>query len=45
MHGWILARRQRQTAALGVAGTLMSVAALMSWLIASIDLIIVLATL
>jgi hypothetical protein len=44
VRGWIMSRRQRQPVAFGVAGTLMSVAALLSWLIAGIDLIIVLAT-
>jgi hypothetical protein len=44
VRGWIMSRRQRQPVAFGVAGTLMSVAGLLSWLIAGIDLIIVLAT-
>ncbi len=43
VRGWIMSRRQRQPVAFGVAGTLMSVAGLLSWLIAGIDLIIVLA--
>jgi hypothetical protein len=44
VRGWTLSRRMREPLALGIAGTLMSVAALLSWLIAGIDLIIVLAT-
>ena len=44
IRGWLMSRRQRQPVAFGVAGTLMSVAGLLSWLIAGIDLIIVLAT-
>ena len=44
VRGWMLSRRIREPLALGIAGTLMSIAALLSWLIAGIDLIIVLAT-
>jgi hypothetical protein len=44
VRGWMLSRQMREPLALGVAGALMSVTALISWLIAGIDLIIVLAT-
>jgi len=44
VRGWMMSRRMREPLALGVAGTLMSAAALVGWLIAGIDLIIVLAT-
>jgi hypothetical protein len=44
-RGWLIAGRERQCPALAVAGTFMSIAAVVSWLIVSIDLIIVLATL
>jgi hypothetical protein len=42
--GWRLARRDDQSIAFGVAGTLMAGAAVLGWLIAGIDLILVLAS-
>ena len=42
-RGWHIAGRQRQCPALAVAGTFMSIAAVISWLIVAVDLIIVLA--
>jgi hypothetical protein len=42
--GWRLARRDNQPVAFGVAGTLMAGAAVLGWLIAGIDLILVLAS-
>jgi hypothetical protein len=44
-RGWLIAGRERQCPALAVAGTFMSIAAVVSWLIVSVELIIVLATL
>jgi hypothetical protein len=44
-RGCIIAGRQRQCPALAVAGMFMSIAAVISWLIVAIDLIVVLAML
>jgi hypothetical protein len=44
IRGWRLARRDNQPVAFGVAGTLMAGAAVLGWLIAGIDLILVLAS-
>jgi hypothetical protein len=43
-RGWLIAARKRRCPALPVAGTFMSIAAVISWLIVSIDLIVILAT-
>jgi hypothetical protein len=44
VYGWILSRRSGHSVAFGVAGTVMSIAAAFGWLIAGIDLILVLAS-
>ena len=44
IHGWRLSRQHNQPVAFGVAGTLMAGAAVLGWLIAGIDLILVLAS-
>jgi hypothetical protein len=44
VYGWTLCRRSGQSVAFGVAGTIMSATAALGWLIAGIDLILVLAS-
>jgi hypothetical protein len=43
-RGWLIIGRERQCPALAVAGTFMSIAAVVSWLIVSIELIVILAS-
>lgn len=44
VYGWTQCRRYGDCVAFGVAGTVMSIAAALGWLIAGIDLIMVLAS-
>ncbi|HKD38317.1 MAG TPA: hypothetical protein VKB78_15995 [Pirellulales bacterium] len=44
VYGWTVSRRSGRSVAFGVAGTVMSAAAALGWLIAGIDLILVLAS-
>jgi hypothetical protein len=44
VYAWTLCRRSGHSIAIGVAGTVMSIAAALGWLIAGIDLILVLAS-
>ena len=44
IRGWLIANREQVCGALPVAGTFMSIAAVVSWLIVSIDLIVILAS-
>jgi hypothetical protein len=43
-RGWLIANREQECGALPVTGTFMSIAAVVSWLIVSIDLIVILAS-
>ena len=44
IRGWLIANREQECGVLPVAGTIMSIAAVVSWLIVSIVLIVILAT-